>query len=235
MASGRFERGVVGVTGSDAGWFALLPARERAAFHDRGVDRRYQPGATLFHEGDLSEFVVVVLKGRVKVSVATPNGKEVVLAVRTPGEVLGEVSALDASPRSATATAIDAVEARVVAGEEFRQFLAGSPPAALALLVSVCRRLRTSDQRRVEFVALDSTGRVAGRLVELADQFGVPSPDGGIRIDVPITQEELAGWTGSSREAVGKALQTLRRRGWILTGRRRIIVADLEALRSRAS
>jgi CRP/FNR family transcriptional regulator, cyclic AMP receptor protein len=217
------------------GWFALLPAAERAALQGRGTLRRYRPGSTLFCEGDLSAFVLVLTEGRAKVSMTTPDGKDVVLAVCTPGEVLGEVSAIDGSPRSATASAIDLVEARVVAAEDFRAFLAVSAPAALALLVSVCGRLRTEDRRRVEFVALESVGRVARRLVELAEQFGVPCPDGGVRIDVPITQEDLAGWTGSSREAVGKALQALRRRGWIATGRRQITVADLEALRARAS
>jgi CRP/FNR family transcriptional regulator, cyclic AMP receptor protein len=226
---------MTGDGGQEGGWFALLPPVERAGLQTRGALRRYRPGATLFCEGDLSAFVVVLVEGRVKVSMTTPDGKDVVLAVCMAGEVLGEVSAIDGWPRSATATAIDTVEARVVAGEEFLAFLAGSAPAALALLVSVCGRLRTSDRRRVEFVALDSVGRVAGRLVELAEQFGVASTDGGVRIDVPITQEELAGWTGSSREAVGKALQALRRRGWIATGRRRIIIANLEALRIRAT
>jgi CRP/FNR family transcriptional regulator, cyclic AMP receptor protein len=221
--------------GGDSAWLWLLPVGERAGLHARGINRRYRAGATLFHEGDLSGFVVVVLEGTVKVSMATPDGKEVVLALRTAGDVLGEISALDGLPRSATATAIDAVTARVVPGDEFRAFLAESAPAAVALLVSVCGRLRSSDRRRVEFVALDSVGRVARRLVELAEQFGVSQPGGGLRIDLPITQEELAGWTGSSREAVGKALQTMRQQGWIVTGRRCITVANLEGLRTRAT
>jgi CRP/FNR family cyclic AMP-dependent transcriptional regulator len=130
---------------------------------------------------------------------------------------------------------MDPVEARVIQGADFRQFLASSTSAALLLLVSVCGRLRVSDRRQVEFVALDSVGRVAARLVELAEQFGIVGSDGRIRIDVPITQEDLAGWTGSSREAVGKALHNLRGRGWIVTGRRAITVVDLDGLRSRAT
>jgi len=113
--------------------------------------------------------------------------------------------------------------------------LAGHPDASLSLLASVGARLRDSDRRRVEFVALDSIGRVARRLVELAEQFGVADADGALRIDVPITQDDLAGWTGSSREAVGKALHALRGRAWITTARRCITVVDLEGLRSRAT
>jgi CRP-like cAMP-binding protein len=157
------------------------------------------------------------------------------LAVRIPGELIGELSALDGLPRSATATAIEAVECRVIPAAEFREFLASDAQVALQLLVSVCARLRESDRRRIEFVALDATGRVARRLAELADQFGVPAEGGRLRIDVPISQDDLAGWTGSSREAVVKALKTLRSRGWITTARRAITVIDLEALRSRAT
>jgi CRP/FNR family cyclic AMP-dependent transcriptional regulator len=232
MAAGHTEND--GWTG-EGGWFAQLPAVERAALHARGASRRYRAGSTLFHEGDISDWVVLVTKGRVKVSAMTPDGKDVVLAVCPPGELLGELSALDGHPRSATATALDPVDARVIPGGEFRQFLRSSAPGAMLLLVSVCGRLRVSDRRRVEFIAMDSVGRLAARLVELAEQFGVPGPEGHIRIDVPITQEDLAGWTGSSREAVGKALHTLRARGWITTGRRVITVADLEGLRSRAT
>jgi CRP-like cAMP-binding protein len=221
--------------GSGGAWYARLPASERSALHAQGTTRRYRAGATLFHEGDTSDWVFLLSEGRVKVSSTTADGRDVVLAICVPGEILGELSAVDGSPRSATATGIETVEAQVVDGAAFRSFLASSAPAAVALLVAVCGRLRESDRRRVEFVAMDSVGRVAGRLVELAEQFGVPAPDGRIRIDVPITQDDLAGWTGSSREAVSKALRTLRDRGWISTGRRTITVVSLRGLRSRSA
>jgi CRP-like cAMP-binding protein len=217
------------------GWFVGLPAALRADLHQRGTRRGYRAASTLFHEGDASDWVVLLTGGRVKVTSATPEGRDVVLGVAVPGEVIGELSALDGQPRSATATAIDLVEGRVISASEFRAFLAAHPDAALSLLASLSHRLRVSDRRNVEFVAMDSVGRVARRLVELAEQFGVPASDGTVRIGVPISQEELAGWTGSSREAVGKALQSLRQRGWILTGRRTITIVDLEGLRSRTA
>jgi CRP-like cAMP-binding protein len=221
--------------GSGGTWYAQLSVAERSALHAQGTTRRYRAGAALFHEGDTSDWVFLLSRGRVKVSSMTADGRDVVLAICVPGEILGELSAIDGSSRSATATAIDAVEARVVDGAAFRGFLAANAPAAVALLVAVCGRLRESDRRSVEFVGKDSVGRVAGRLVELAEQFGVPGPNGQIRIDVPITQDDLAGWTGSSREAVSKALRTLRGRGWIATGRRSITVVSLRGLRSRAT
>lgn len=95
------------------------------------------------------------------------------------------------------------------------------------------RRLRDADRKRGEFTAQDSMGRVAARIVELAERFG-ESSETGVHIDLPISQEELAGWTGCSREAVSKALQAMRGLGWIETQRRSITALDIEALRRRA-
>lgn len=211
-----------------------LPAADRAELERRGTRRRYRAGAPLFHEGDPSDWVAVVLGGRVKVSAVAGEGKEVVLAVCSSGDVLGELSAIDGLSRSATATAVDTVEALVVPVAGFRGFLGASPTASLLLLQSIAGRLRDADRREVEYTALDSMSRVATRLVELAERFGVPDRQGGVEIRLPITQDELAGWSGCSREAVGKALQALRARGWVRTGRRSIVVVDPQGLRSRA-
>jgi CRP-like cAMP-binding protein len=216
-------------------WFAQLPAVERAALHARGTARHYRAGSTLFNEGDLSDWVVLLTEGRVKVSAAAAQGREVLLAVRGPGQLLGELSAVDAGPRSATVTAIDPVDARIITGDGFREFLAANPATSLLFLRTVSSRLRDSDRRRVEFVGLDTVGRVAGRLVELALEHGVASAGAGTRIDLPLSQDELAGLTGASREAVSKALRLFRSRGWITTGRRCITVIDLDSLRSRAT
>jgi CRP-like cAMP-binding protein len=210
-----------------------LSDADRADLVGRGTERRFRAGTTLFNEGDASDWVVGILEGRVKVAAITEDGREVVLAVCTPGEVLGELAAVDGRPRSATATSIDEVRAVVVPVAEVRDFLGTHPEAAMLLLESVAERLRDADRREVEYAALDSIGRVASRLVQLAERFGVPADD-GVRIELPFSQDELAGWTGCSREAVGKALQSLRRRGSITTGRRSITVLDLEGLRGRA-
>jgi CRP/FNR family cyclic AMP-dependent transcriptional regulator len=99
-------------------------------------------------------------------------------------------------------------------------------------LQGVTRRLIDSDRKRVEFGAYDSVGRVARRLVELVDRYGEPV-QGGMRITLPISQDELAGWVGISRKAVSNALQVLRQRGWIQTARKAIVVTDPDALRTR--
>ena len=215
------------------GFLAALDEVERSDLLERGGRRRYRRGAVVFHEGGGSDEVVVVLAGRVKVSTVTADGKEVVLAFRGPGDLLGELSAIDGEARSATVGALEPVEAAILTANDFRAFLSAHPRVAILLLEMLARRLRDADRKRVEFGAHDTLGRVAARLVELAERYGEPVT-GGVRITLPLSQEELAGWTGSSREAVGKALHALRGLGWVRTERRRITVLEMEPLRRRS-
>ena len=115
----------------------------------------------------------------------------------------------------------------------FNDFLLASPRVALVLTRTLVARLRETDRRRAEFGTLDTESRVARRLIELADRFGAAGAR-GVRITLPITQDDLAGWIGASREAVVKAPRSLRTRGWIETERRAVVIQDVEALRRRA-
>jgi len=219
--------------GVSTGFLGALSAPESDALEERASRRRHARGAALFREHEDSDSVVVVLAGRVKVSTVT-DGREVVLAFRGPGDLVGELSAIERRPRSATVTAVEPVEALTLAASEFRAFLHAHPRVALLLLEMLSRRLRDADRKRVEFAAHDTVGRVSARLVELAEAHGRPA-GAGVEITLPLSQEELAGWTGASREAVGKALQLMRGLGWVATQRRRITVLDLEALRARSA
>ncbi|MFN2464688.1 MAG: Crp/Fnr family transcriptional regulator [Candidatus Dormibacteria bacterium] len=221
-----------GASQSTGGFLGGLTESERDGLLERGRRRRYSKGDTLFHEGDASDWVAVLLKGRAKISYDSEAGTEVVLGVRDPGELLGELSALDGAPRSATVTAMEPVEALVLTAGAFRMYLESYPRLALQLIQSLMSRLRDADVKRVEFGTYDSVGRVARRLVELAERFGRAGPD-GVVIELPITQQELAGWTGTSRESVAKALHALRRLEWVDTGRRQFVIRDLDALRRR--
>ncbi len=216
------------------GFASLLSAEELSDLRARGKSRLFRRGSSLFNEGDRSDHVALIAAGRVKIFSPTDEGREIVLAIRERGDLLGDFSAIDGEPRSATATALEEVEAVIVTADEFRSFLERNPRVAIRMLETLTSRLRDADRKRVEFSAFDSVGRVARRLVEMAERFG-ERDDSGIRIALSLSQEELAGWTGSSREAVSKALQTLRSRGWIETRRRGITILDLEALTRRAT
>jgi len=203
------------------------------ALFEGGRRIHLRPGSVLFNEGDASNRVVLVQAGRVKASSLTDEGRETVLGFRGAGEVLGELSALDGEPHVATVTVVEEGEALVVSASHFTDALRDDPAIARALLRRLAERLREADRRRVEFVALDVTGRVAARLVELAGTTGIPEED-GIRIAMPISQRELAGWVGASREAVNKSLALLVDQGLVIAARRRLVVRDLDALRCRA-
>jgi CRP/FNR family transcriptional regulator, cyclic AMP receptor protein len=217
---------------ADEFWPSLTEA-EAAALRGRGRMTRWRRDEVLFHEHDRSDWVVVLMAGRVKVATGTPDGGEVVLAVRDRGALVGELAAIDQQPRSATVTALNEVIGLVVLLPAFEAFLREYPRVAAMLPRMVVGRLRDADRKRVEFGASDTTGRVAARLVELADRFGEPV-DGGVQIAMPLSQDELASWTGSSREAVSKALGALRSAGWIETSRLRVVIRDLPSLRVRA-
>ncbi|QKW34185.1 Crp/Fnr family transcriptional regulator [Actinomadura sp. NAK00032] len=226
-------------------FLADLTAAERADLEARSRVRDFERGDTLFSEGEQPGWVAVLLRGRVKAFSYREQGGEALLAVRGPGALLGEVAAIDGLPRSASVAALEPVQALAIGADEFMAFLQAHGRVSILIMRMLCQRWRDADRKRVEFGMFDATGRVAQRLVELAERFGVPYvPRGGpgepaaggesVRITLNLSQEELAGWVGASREAVSKALRTLRRHGWIETGRRRLIVHDLQALRRHA-
>jgi len=211
-------------------FLALLSLEEIDELRRRGRRRHWPRGAALFTEGAPSDVVIILLSGRVKVYSLTEFGGEVVLALRGPGALLGDLAAIDGRPRSASVTALEPVDALVLTAPAFIDYLETTPRVTVVLLRMLTGRLRDADRKRVEFGAHDTAGRVARRLVELAERFGERAED-GVRITVPFTQDALAGWVGSSREAATKALSRLRARGYIHTQRRTITVLDLDALR----
>jgi CRP/FNR family cyclic AMP-dependent transcriptional regulator len=214
-------------------FLATLTAADADALQRHGTIRRFARGQALLHQGQVPDRVMLLRAGRVKVYSTTASGKDVVLAVRGPGELVGELSALDEEPRSASIVALDPVEVVVLSPQDFRGFLVTHPTAALALLGMLSRRLRDADAKRMEYVAFNTMGRVALRIVEMAERFGEAKGD-AIDLELPLSQEDLAGWTGSSLESVGRALQTMRGLGWLETRRRQIRVLNLEAIRRAA-
>lgn len=215
-------------------FLALLNEADRQDLEAIGRRQTAERGDVLLARGEVGDRVLVVETGRVKVSVATSSGREVVLTFRGPGSLLGDQSLVDESPRSATVTAVEPVAVLVVAASAFRGYLARHPNVALAMLATLSGRLRESDRRLAEYAAADTLGRICGRLVELCEQEDRGDGEAAVQISLPITQEELAGWTGASIESTAKALRQLRSLGWVATGRRAIEVSDVAALRERA-
>lgn len=213
------------VSGQAAGVLADALRREGRVIHVRG-------GQALFVEGDRAERVFLVQRGWVVVSCIGTGGREVVLAVSGPGDVIGELSAFDGRPRSATAVATEDVDAVVASSAALTRALK-EPGAALELIGVLASRLRDDTRTLVDFATLNTAGRIAWRLSELADRFGEPVAD-GTSVALPLSQDQLASWCGASREAAVRALRALRMLGVISTARRSIVVHDREQLRRRA-
>ncbi|MFD6390766.1 Crp/Fnr family transcriptional regulator [Nocardia sp. NPDC060259] len=183
--------------------------------------RQWSAGSVLMREGEQSEHVVVIEAGRVKVASAAVSGKQALLAIRGPGDLLGEFSAIDGRARSATVTALSSVTATVLSGSAFRDLLIGDGKVAFTLLRIVVSRLREADVQRLEFGAYSVTERIARLLLDYARRYGERGDDGVI-ITLPLSQDELAHAAGASREAVSKALKRLRELDAVRTGRRRV-------------
>jgi CRP/FNR family transcriptional regulator, cyclic AMP receptor protein len=211
--------------GAPTGFWAAVGADAAAELRARAAPRNFARGQALMHVGQVPRDVFFLLAGRVKVTATTPAGRTVLLAFRGPGDLIGDLAALDDEPRSATVEALEPVQALVMGRDPFRTFLMERPAVALTLLRELSARLRDADAKRVQLAAYTTVGRVAFCLLELSERFG---EDGDSLL--PLSQEELASWAGASIESVGRALQTMRKLGWIETRRRAIRVLDPVAL-----
>jgi CRP/FNR family transcriptional regulator, cyclic AMP receptor protein len=211
--------------------FAALDPSQRLALRELAVPRRYDRGEVLFHRGDDSAAAHALVDGLVKVSAITSDGREVVFGIAGPGSLVGDIAAVVGHRRSASARALVAVRSLALPGDVLREAIRSSPALAVLMLESAADRLAAADDQRLEFAGLDVLGRVARRLLTLADALGVPS-DGGVVLDPMLSQEDLASWTAASREAVNRALAQLRSLGCVRYEGRRTVLADLEALRS---
>lgn len=215
-------------------FLSRLAEPEREVLLRIGVRRVFPVGSVLLYQDEQDDRVILILAGRVKVIRANQDRHELLLAIRDPGDLLGELAFIDGLPRVATVTALEEVEALVMTAGVLREHLRSSPDVAVALLESVTARFREDSVQRMQFAALDTLGRLCSRIVELADRYGRPTEE-GVVVDMPISQDELATWTGASRAGVAKALQTLRELGWLTTERRLLILRDVEALRNRCA
>ena len=196
---------------------------------ERSVIAMVPERETLFHQGDPGRSVAVVLSGFVKLSTVA-GGREVILEVCGADSMFGELAVLNGWPRSADAVALAPSEVLSIDGEAFRSTLVRSPAAMFALLGVLSRRLRAATELLIDGASLPGPARLAKALCKLAGSYGRPG-QAGLQIDVALSQRELGGMTGLSRESINKQLSSWRDCGWIELPPRYIIVHAVEALR----
>jgi len=207
-----------------------LDDRAAADLRRQAIRRSWPAGATLFHEGDRADHVVILETGVAKAVMTSEDGNEVVLALRGPGDILGELAAIGGGRRSASVTSVEPVTALVLGVDAFREFLGVNASASFALLGALADRTLDASRRQAEFGSLDTRVRLARLIAELADTYGEPHGS-GVRLRL-LSQDELAAMCAASREAVARALRTLRDEGLVETGRRSVTIADVERLRT---
>jgi CRP-like cAMP-binding protein len=220
-------------TPPDGGFWAQLGERERRLVLEEGHERRVAPGRRLYEEGQRAPSLVVILRGRVKVSSVTLDGEERLLALRREGDLLGEMATLTGRSRTATVTAIDNVRAVVVPADAFERLWRSEPAVLLALMRSLVHRVEEADRARMDLLE-DAPTRVRRLLADLADRFSVREAGGAVRIDVALTQEELAGLAFASRGVVASVLRDLRSQGIVRTARKELVITDPVALERSA-
>jgi CRP/FNR family transcriptional regulator, cyclic AMP receptor protein len=207
--------------------FAGLNADELDAVVNAATRRELRRGDVLFGEGDDSDHLFLVESGRIAMSQRSVDGRESVIALMERGDLFGEMPLFDGLGRSAEARALEPSAVTVVEYEPVRAIYEDRPALLWSVVALLSQRLRVTDSALADSVFLDVTGRTAKRLLELAgdqDEF-----------ILPVTQEELAGMVGASRERVNKAIASFLRLGWLDQRDRRYRIVDREQLSRRAT
>lgn len=206
-----------------------LAAPARGRLLQLGAARRYKADHILMREGEQTAFVLVLLHGVVKATGLAPDGRDVLLAVRMGGDLVGEFAAADGGPRSATVTTCGVVVARAVSREDFLACTRDDPGIARAVNAAVVAKVRVANTHRVDFAGCDAATRLARVLHQIVMTHGERSGSGAV-IRWPITQPELATLSGTAEPTVQKVLRRFRQAGVISTGYRTVRVEDLDRL-----
>ncbi|HEX9758830.1 MAG TPA: Crp/Fnr family transcriptional regulator [Nitrospiria bacterium] len=185
----------------------------------------------IFLPGDPSREVYLLKTGRVKISRITENGKELTMALLKPGNIFGELEALDGTPRDTLAEALDDTVLCLIPRDPFLVMLKSKPDLSFRLTKIIGFRLRRIESRIEELVYKDVPTRVAHVLIEMARDFGTQD-DKGTRIGIRLTHQEIANLIGSTRETVTATLGDLRRQGFLEFDNRSILITNLDRLSS---
>lgn len=188
--------------------------------------RELRRGDILFEEGDEPDHLYVVEDGRMAIASRSIDGRESVFALMERGDLFGEMGLLDGLGRSAQARALEPSQITEIPYAPVRAIFEERPELLWGVVALLAGRLRSMDSALADSVFLDVTGRTAKRLLDLAGEHD--------EFQLPVTQEELAGMVGASRERVNKAIASFVRLGWIGQSDRRYAILDREQLTRRA-
>ncbi|TMF35109.1 MAG: Crp/Fnr family transcriptional regulator [Chloroflexi bacterium] len=193
--------------------------------------RRFRRGETIFHQGDPGDALFVLSSGSVKVVLPSDESAEpAIVAILGPGEFFGELAILDGAPHSATIVAVEATETFVLHRDAFLALIDSDAGLRRALLASLATEMRRLTGHVEDLHFLDLPGRLASRILRLAESSGSKRADGTVTISWPYTQSELAGMIGGSRQSVNRLLADLGEQRLVRLERDQLVVLDAERL-----
>jgi CRP/FNR family cyclic AMP-dependent transcriptional regulator len=214
--------------------FANLPEAELATLAQDFSVRHFQQGEAIFFQGDPGQALYLIETGRVRIYVQDESGQETSVIFYGAGDIFGELAAIDGLPRSASAIAADETTVHVLSRERLRAHLLASPQLAYNFTQALAVRVRYSTLQVGSLTLHDVPSRLARKLLELAQGYGRVETN-GVRIDMPLTQSDLASLIGATRESANKALGNFKRSGYIRIDQNHITIIDPEALREIGS
>jgi CRP-like cAMP-binding protein len=218
---------------ADSDLFGSLTEDELARLVAYGATQNYRGGQVIFQKGDPGESVAVVVRGKVKISSISLDGREALLSFVDVGHCFGEIALLDGKARSADATAAEDTELFVLKRRDLMSFLERHPEIALRIIGVLCDRLRRTTEMIEDAVLLQMGPRIAKALLRLLRDFGRKHAE-GIRLDLKLSQRELGSYVGLARENVNRQLGAWRQAGLVSIEGGQIIVHKLERLRQIA-
>jgi CRP/FNR family transcriptional regulator, cyclic AMP receptor protein len=195
--------------------------------------RAFRPGEAIFHRDDPGQVLYVIKDGRVRIRLTSAEGQEVALAIFGAGESFGEMAILDGQPRSADAIAVDKVEVYTLQRQDFVSVVTKHPEIAIEVMRVLSQRIRDANQMVEDLIFLDVYGRVAKKLLDLSRDYGVDAEDGTVRIELRLTQQELASMVGASRESVNKVMGYFTDKHYISTDKHKITILRIAELQKR--
>jgi CRP-like cAMP-binding protein len=185
--------------------FSELNEQELAEVASLAQVRSIPRDTTIFHEGDTSDAIFVVVKGRVKIVTTSTDGKEFILTVLGAGQIFGEMALLEAASRSASVITVTAVEVLMISRSDFDHLLNSNPGISRKLMAILSRRLRRANSKMESLAYMDVAGRLARYLLDLARDHGQKLGNGWVVVRRP-THSDIAHSIGTSRETVSRLI-----------------------------
>jgi CRP/FNR family transcriptional regulator, cyclic AMP receptor protein len=196
--------------------FAELDDRELAAIAGVAKTRRYAKDDVIFHADEMGDVFCVIREGKVKITMNSPEGKEIILTMMGPGEFFGEMALLDDAPRSATVIALEPLEVVTIWRTDFLQILQDTFSITRKLLSELSKRVRRMSLRIESLATMDVYGRLARFFLDLATQQGKLLDNGYVAVTRP-THQAIANMIGTSRETVSRLIHELMRQDLLLS------------------